>query len=308
MKKLTLLLAGAIFITACAGNKNILNEKMAKYPADQYLTKIASAETKKEAKATALTDLQNIFTGLADTKNSKVRREAILTQAKAAGSWKDKNNKKYYAIAALQRQPALDTLAAYYPPIDNQLSAMAKKISGESDKYVRLKYAMAMPPLFEEREYLDSEHRILSFDAANYNEEFFYSVKNLYNKTFYDIKINAKIDGTDDITVKTHLIDALNSMGFAVGEELPTYDIALNIHTKIDKYPSETTKGLYWTRATATISLKDMETGGIFATFSVSERDGSFREAEAQRRSLIAAGDKAVPLIKEKLLDYVQKK
>jgi hypothetical protein len=97
-------------------------------------------------------------------------------------------------------------------------------------------------------------------------------------------------------------------MGFAVGEEMPSFDIELKINIKVDKVTSKTTEGLYWAYSTAVVSLKDMETGGIFATFSQFSKDGSYQTEEAKRRSLIIVGADSAPVIKQKLLDYVQKK
>ena len=63
IKKLTLLLVCAAALAACAGNKNILNEKMAKYPADKYITKIAAGADKNAAKEAAVKDLRTFFDG-----------------------------------------------------------------------------------------------------------------------------------------------------------------------------------------------------------------------------------------------------
>lgn len=308
MKRLAFVLISALFFSACASNRNILNEKMAKYPAEQYLTKVAFAQTKAEAKAAAAAELAKLFDGLPESEDSGIRRDNVLSLIKTVQWWKNKENKRYYAIAALERDPALKTIEPYYLPIDGQLNAITARIAGENDKFVKLKYAISMPELLAKREALDNEYRRISFDASAYNEESLYSYKSIYNKTFYDIKINAVLSGVDDITVKTYIIDALNELGFGVGEKLPNYDIELAMNTQIDKYASSTLDGLYWSTATATVALKDAATQGIFATFSETERIGSARGEEAKRRSLVAAGKKCAPTVKAKLLDYIQKK
>ena len=308
MKKLALLVAAVAFLGACATNRNILNEKMAKYPADKYLSKVAFGQTKKDAKDAAQAELAKLFEGLPEYKDSAIRRDNILSQIKVVQWWKNKENKRYYAIAALERQPALDTLAPYYAPIDGKLSNITAKIASDNDKFVKVKYAVEIPALLAKRDELDSEYRRISFDGSAYNEEALYSFKSIYNKTFYDIKINAVLTGSDDITVKTYIIDALNDLGFGVGENMKDYDIELAMDTHIDKYASSSLDGLYWSTATATVALKDMATGGVFTTFSETERNGSSRGEEAKRRSLVAAGKKCAPVIKTKLIDYIQKK
>lgn len=302
------LAASLAFLSACTGNKNILADKMSKFPAEQYITKVAAADLKEDAKTNALNDLKAMFNGLPQTEESLVRRNAVLSKAYTAQWWKDKPSKKYYAIAVLERAPAQSAVAPYYAPIDGKLTRLQQQINKEADKFVRLKYAVDMVPSFDERETLDEEYRLLSFDASPYDEDKLYSLKGTLNKTFYDIKINSKISGVDDITVKTYMIDSLNSIGFAVGEDLPSYDLELVIKTSADKYPSQTTDGLYWCTATANVSVKDVATGGVFATFSQSERIGAGRAEEAQRRSLISVGEKCAPLLKQKIIEYVQKK
>lgn len=308
MKKLVVILGAAVLLTACSANKNLLSEKMSKYPSDKYITKVTNSREKQDAKDSALKELKAIFDNLPQYKNSEVRRESIISQAYAAQWWKDKETGKYYAIAVLEREPAQGILKPYYSPIDGQLVNMQNKIAQEKDKFVRLKYAVAMPDLLKQRAEIDSEYSLLTFDGSAFDEEQLYSFKSTLNKTFYDIKINSVITGVDDSTVKTYIIDALNSLGFAVGEDMPVCDIELKLKTAVDKYPSKTTDGLYWSTATANVALKDMETKGIFATFSESERIGSSREEESQRRSLIAVGEKCAPSVKQKLIEYVEKK
>ncbi len=309
MKRVLLMSVVCALMCACTmSNKNLLSEKIAKYPADKYITKIVSDADKKTAKNTALAELKTLFAVLPPYEGSALRRETILSTAYTAQWWKDKNTGKYYAIAVLEREPAMQVLAPYYQPIDVSLSGLQGKITAEPDKFVRLKNAVLMPPLLKQREELDSEYRLLSFSSSAFDEEKLYSFKTAYNKTFYDIKINTTITGLKDNTVKTYIIDALNSLGFGVGEGLQEYDIDLGIETLNDKYASKTTDGLYWSTATANVTLKDKQTGGVFAAFSQAQRIGASREEEAQRRSLIAAGQACAPVIKVKLLEYIEKK
>jgi hypothetical protein len=308
MKKLFIPALAIIFFAACAGNRNILNKKMAKYPAAEYITKIASAQDKKAAKEVAVEELKKIFDGLGNYQDSAVRRENILSQIRAEQWWKDKASGKYYAIAVLERAPAQLILRPYYEPIDGKLENLRARVTGEQDKYVRLKNAVQMQPLFAQRQQLDNEYKLLAFNASAYDEDKLYAFKSVYNKTFYDIKINAEIFGVSDESVKIYLIDALNSIGFYVGEGLTAYDIGLVIKTSVDKYVSKSTDGLFWSTATINVSLRDAATGGVFAAFTKSERDGSMREDEARRRSLIAVGADSAPIIKQKILEYIQKK
>ena len=91
-------------------------------------------------------------------------------------------------------------------------------------------------------------------------------------------------------------------------ENLENADIELIMKAYIDKYESKTLKGLNWCSSTATVTLKDLATGGIFAIYSKTERVGASRKEDAQLRSLVAAGQDAALAVKQKVIDYLDKK
>ena len=111
IKLFVVLLLLALFC-ACSGNKNILRENLKTYPYDQYLSKVASADSKDEAKMTALAELKSIFNNLPTDTETSARRDNLLALAKIADTWtvKQDGNKRYYAMAILERQPALEAL------------------------------------------------------------------------------------------------------------------------------------------------------------------------------------------------------
>ena len=79
MKRVLLLSAVCALMCACTmSNKNLLSEKIAKYPADKYITKIVSDADKKTAKNTALAELKTLFAVLPQYDGSALRRETIL--------------------------------------------------------------------------------------------------------------------------------------------------------------------------------------------------------------------------------------
>ncbi len=297
-------------LCACGGKKNILRENLKEYPYEKYLSKVESADTKDEAKKAALTELKGIFAALPKDNNSEARRENLLALAKVAKTWKMKQEgkKRYYAMAVLERQPALEALEQYYVGYDTQIEALTKKLNEEQDKFTRLKYALQMDKILSKRTALDEEYKILSYDATPYNEELLYNARAAYNRAFYEIKISSKIIGDEQEIIKTPIIERLNELGFQVGENLPNADIELVMKAYIDKYESNTLKGLNWCSSTATVTLKDLATGGIFAIYSKTERVGSARKEEAQLRSLVSAGGEAAVAVKQKVIDYLEHK
>ena len=309
LKRLFVIVPMLAVMCAC-GNKNVLRENLKEYPYDKYLSKVTSADTKDAAKAAALAEIKSIFDTLPSDQESQARRENILSLAKIAKTWKVKQDdtKRYYAMAILERQPAMEALQPYYTGYDAKIENLTNKLNEEPDKFTRIKYAMQMEKLLKERNPLDDEYKILSYDATPYKEELLYNARAAYNRAFYEVKISSKIIGDEQETIKTPIIESLNSLGFQVGENLPNADIELVMKVYVDKYESKTTKGLNWCTSTATVNLKDLATGGIFATYSKTEREGSTRKETSQLRSLVAAGQDASLAVKQKVLDYLERK
>ena len=169
MKLKQLLIAVPLLALMCAcSHKNVLRENLEDYPYDKYLSKVASANTKTEAKAAALAEIKGIFDILPSDPQSQVRRDNILSLAKIAKTWKIKQdgNKRYYAMAILERKPAMEALQPYYTGYDAKIKSLTNNLNEEQDKFVRLKNALTMEKLLKERNPLDDEYRILSYDAT----------------------------------------------------------------------------------------------------------------------------------------------
>jgi|GEM_PF-3584054 hypothetical protein len=308
MKKLLTLSIALLLISACS-NKHIMVKKTEKYPAKQYITKVSYDTQKDIAKENALKEIKSIFNGLkpGDTYTD-ARRQAVLDSAKVVETWKDKTNNKYYALAVIQREQAQKLIEPAYAMIDSKMKTMSDNIEKEENKWRALQYAFAMEDLFAQRQELDEEYKIVSYDKLAYEEKSLNNFKNSYAKAFSDVQIIYEFEGFEDKIVKSKVIEALNSLGFGVSEIKQEADIILHMNIVLDNFSSKTTDGLYWSTATANVNLKEAKNGNIIATFSESQRTGSFRPEEAQRQSQIAAGKVCAPIVKEKLLNYINKK
>ncbi|MBQ4493083.1 MAG: hypothetical protein II972_00550 [Elusimicrobiaceae bacterium] len=308
MKKLLTLSFALLLISACS-NKHILVKNAEKYPADKYITKVAYASKKDQAKQQALKDIKTLYASLPEGDTyTQARRQAVLDSAKIVETWKDKINRKYYAMAAIDREQAKKITEPAYTRIDGKLKNMAEKIEQEPNKWRAVQYAFAMEELFKERQALDEEYALVSHNEIAYQENSLNDFKNSHAKAFDNIKIVYEFEGFEDKIVKSKVIEALNDLGFGVSEKPQESDIILHINIVLDKFPSQTTNGLYWCTSTANVNLKEAPSGNIFATLSESQKVGTFRHEEAQRRSQIAAGQACAPIVREKLVQYINKK
>ena len=308
MKKLLTLSFALLFISACS-NKHVLVKNAEKYPADKYITKVAYANKKDQAKEKALKDIKTLFNSLPKGDDyTQARRQAILDSAKIVDTWKDKINKRYYAMAVIDRNQAEKLIEPAYVQIDSKLKNLADNIEKEPNKWRAVQYALAMEDLFKARQALDDEYKLVSHSELAYQGSNLNGFKTSHAKAFDNIKIIYEFEGFEDKIVKSKVIEAINELGFGVSEVKQDSDVILHMNIVLDKFPSKTTDGLYWCTATANVNLKEAANGNIFATLSQSQRVGTFRAEEAQRRSQIAAGQVCAPIVKEKLIEYINKK
>ena len=308
MKKLLTLGLALVLLGACS-SKHVLVKNTEKYPENKYLTELAYDENKDLAKEKALTEVKKIFATLpAGDTYTQARRQAILDSAKVVETWKDKTNKKYYALAAIDRAQAQKMIEPAYTQIDSKMQTLSDNIEKETNKWRALQYAFNMEELFNQRQLLDEEYALVSHDKLAYQNDSLNTFKNNYNKSFDNVKIIYEFEGFEDKIVKSKVIEAFNELGFGVSEIKQDADLILHMNIDLDNFSSQTTNGLYWCSATANVNLKEAQNGNIVATLSHTQKAGTFRPEEAQRHSQIAAGQACAPIIKEKLIQYINKK
>ena len=126
MKKLLTLSFALLLISACS-NKHILVKNAEKYPADKYITKVAYASKKDQAKQQALKDIKTLYASLPEGDTyTQARRQAVLDSAKIVETWKDKINRKYYAMAAIDREQAKKITEPAYTRLDGKRKNRAR--------------------------------------------------------------------------------------------------------------------------------------------------------------------------------------
>ncbi|WP_428897014.1 hypothetical protein Dip518_000799 [Parelusimicrobium proximum] len=306
MKKIFALLCAVIILSACSTlNKNTLSYRMSKVEGEKYLSALGSGSTKDAAKTNAKEEMRKMLTST--NAGSMPIVADLYNQAFIKDSWKEKNQKKYYAIAVVERKVAKGLLENNFMTLDNQISGLAKNFELEADKFVRIKTAMKIQPLLERRNGLQDLYQLLDFNGLGYQTEKYSSLKNIVYNSMNSVKISLTVLGANSEVLHTHVINALNEMGLSVAINEKS-DISIDVNSEIDDYPSKKVDGLMWAQATASIGLKDMDTGGVFARFSISERQGASRASDAIRRTMDDIGKRAEGEIKTRLYNYLEKR
>jgi len=306
MKKILAVLLAAAFIAGCStANKNTLSYKLSKIDTEKYLTGTGSGATKDDASAKAKADIKKIFDA-SSVANEPVVAD-IYNHAFIKETWKDKKTQTWYAIALLERKVGKDMLKNNLDALDNQLSGLAGQFKNDQDKFAKIKTALKIQPLLVQRNGFEDLYEKIDYNGAGYDPQNFAALKNIVYESMNQVKFSLNVLGKNSEILHTYIIDALNKMGLTVALN-ETSDIAIDVNSEIVEFPSKKVNDLYWCSATATVSLKDTATGGIFGRFSISDRQGSFRSDEAVKYTMNAIGKKAGDEITAKIYDYLERR
>jgi len=222
-------------------------------------------------------------------------------------TWKDKQTKNFYAIALLERTFAKDMLKGSMDALDGQIGGLAGQFKTDTDKFSKIKTALKISPLLVQRNGFEDLYEKIDYNGAGYDPQNFNAMKNIVYDAMNNVKFSLNVLGANSEILHTYIITSLNQKGLTVAVNEKS-DIAVDVNSEITEFPSKKVDGLFWCSATATVSIKDTATGGIFGRFSISDRMGSFRSDEAVKYTMNSIGKKAGDETAQKVSDYLQRR
>ncbi len=303
MKKALVFGLVALLAACSTVNKNTLSYKLSKVNGEKYLTAASMGATKDAASKNAIAEINKRLTAAGG--NGQLVSD-IANHSFIEDTWKDKATKQYYAVAALERKVGKQMIEGEIGNLDGQLDGLSK-LFATSDKFGAIKTAVKIQPLIEQRNNLQNLYEVLDYNGQGYQAEKYVYLKNALYDSMSKVKISLKVLGANSNVLHSHIINGVNEMGLSVAINEPA-DISIDVNSEINEYPSKVVNGLMWCRGTTTVSLKDVATGGIFATFSKSDRQGSARADEAVDRTMNSIGEMAEVEMKVRITNYLAKR
>jgi len=191
--------------------------------------------------------------------------------------------------------------------LDGRLGGLVSQFKTDNDKFSKIKTALKIQPLLVRRNGFEDLYEKIDYNGAGYDPQNFAALKNVVYESMNSVKFSLNVLGQNSEILQTYIIDALNKMGLSVAVNEAS-DIAIDVNGEITEFPSKRVGALFWCSATATVSLKDAATGGIFGRFSISDRQGSFRSDEAVKYTMNAVGKQAGDETAKKVSDYLQRR
>lgn len=306
MKKIALLAMTAVLAAACSTvNKNTLSYKLSKVNGEKFLTAVSSGfEKKADAEADAKRIMKNRLTA-AGGENDIIVAD-LYNHAFIQDTWRDKTNKKYYAIAALERRVGKDMIIKEIHNLDGQINGLASQFE-TADKFGQVRTGLKIQPVIEQRNSFQDLYALLDFGGQGFEADKYNALKKSIYESLNKVKFSLTVKGANSNILHSHIINGLNEIGLSVAIN-EAADISVDVTSEINEYPSKIVNGLMWCRSTSTIALKDMSTGGIFSTFTVTDRQGSSRAEEAVIRTMDSVGQSSSVEVQTRLLNYLAKR
>lgn len=341
MKNMTLL-AIAMSLSACGGGASVkksssggarpqwVEGESAKWPRSQYVTGVGSADDEGGAADRARGEISRVFSsnvsvdttldesegtvsagGRTTTSFSqqvaqsvKTASQKMLEGVEIVERWKDASSSRYYALATLNKGKAMAAVAEKTLALDADASLWKTKMDASGDKFERAKAAAKLSALLKGRLDLENDRRVLG--GGN---------------------LPSTVDVTAAKAAATAALAALDVVVIATGdhaEELETGIatglIASGLRAKRgnpgdkgdmiveSQSGAQTVEGgdarWKWSRATATITLKDGREEKTFSRFDVSERQASADAGEARRRAAAGLAKKSAEKVAAAISDF----
>ncbi len=217
----------------------------------------------------------------------------LLEGTEIVERWKDGATGRYYALAVLNKGKALQAVTEKATALDADAAKWKGELDAASDTFSRAKAAAKLSALLKGRLELENDRRVLSggsfpssVDAA--------AAKAAAAKALaaLDVIVIASGDGADNL--ETGIVSGLAASGLMAkrGNAGDTGDLVVEAQSAASPVEGGDERWK-WSRATATVTLKDGREGKTFARFDAGDRQASADAGEAKRRAVAGLAKKA---------------
>lgn len=305
MKKLIILAIIGIFIVGCASSrKKTASYKLAQYPKTQYIAESGTDYSEIKAMEIAIFKITDQFPTLKNSGYIGIEKK-IMDSIRIDETWLDKKTGETNSIAIMKRDPIKNILKSDIDGLMLSLKGYASRINNSKDKYEKVKYAMSISKFSKKASFINEQIRVIDYENKGYLEKEISDINTLVSKTLSELKVAVVFSTEENEIIKTSVIKALNDLGLQADISLENPDMEIEVSIETNSFDSPTMDGLYWAESITSVSMKDMETKGVFARFTHKAKDGSFREQRAVNKSFTNTGKEIAGKIYSSLYLYI---
>ena len=220
--------------------------------------------------------------------------------------WKDASTSRYYALAVLNKGKALGAVSEKTAALDADAAQWKTRLDAATEKFERAKAAAKLSALLKGRLDLENDRRVIGGGTLASTLDVS-AAKAAAAKALsaLDVVVAATGDGADEL--ETGIVTGLVASGLMAKRGSPGDKGDLIVESKS---AAESVTGAderwKWSRATATVTLKDGREDKAFSRFDVSERQASADAGEARRRAVAALAKKTSDKVAAAINDFFQ--
>ncbi|MBI3288912.1 MAG: LPP20 family lipoprotein [Elusimicrobia bacterium] len=301
-----------------------------RFPRSQYVVGVGSGDDEAAASDRARGEIARVFMSAVNVNTTVDESETSLTQGGKTSSsfsqliaqnvrtasqkmlegvevverWRDSATGRHYALASLSKSKAMAAVEEKTAALDADAAQWKAKLDAASDTFERAKAAAKLAAVLKGRLELENDRRVLGggalpsgVDAAAAKSAAAAALAAL------DVVVAATGDGADQI--ETGIVSGLAAAGLTAKRGNPGDKGDLVIDAAAESQPVDGgDKRWKWSRAAATVALRDGRADKTFARFTVSDRQASADAAEARRRALGGLAKKASETVSAAIADF----
>lgn len=344
MRSLLVLCAATSLLAGCGGGAAVrkassggqrpawVEGDSAKFPRSQFVTGVGSGDDEESAADRARGEISRVFSSAVDANTSvdeiessvdtdgrktitfsqqvaqsvRTASKKMLEGVEIVERWKDGASARYYALAALSKGKAMAAVEEKTRALDADASQWKARLDAATDRFDKAKAGAKLSALLKGRLDLENDRRVLgggalasTVDASSARAAATRALEAL------DVVVIATGDHADDL--ETGIVTGLVASGLT-GKRGNAGDKGdLIVESRSASQPVEgTDKAWKWSRANATVTLKDGRDDKAFSRFEVSERAASGDAGEARRRASAALAKSAAEKTTAAITAYFQ--
>jgi hypothetical protein len=325
---------GAASVKASSGGSRPqwVEGESSKWPRAQYVTGVGSADDEEAAADRARGEISRVFNSnvSVDTsvdesestvnaggktsvsfsqqlaQNVRTASKKMLEGVEIAERWKDSASARYYALAVLNKGKAMGAVAEKTQALDADASQWKASLDAAGDKFERAKAGAKLAALLKGRLELENDRRVLGGGALASTVDVS-AAKAAAAKALQalDVVVIATGDNADEL--ETGIVTGLVAAGMTAKRGNPGDKGDLIIESKSAANALDIAdKSWKWTRATATVTLKDGREEKVFARFDASDRQASADAGESRRRAAAGLAKTTAAKVSAAINDFFQ--
>ncbi|KPJ78807.1 MAG: hypothetical protein AMJ54_01600 [Deltaproteobacteria bacterium SG8_13] len=303
------------------------------FPPGRYLTGVGYGNERPAAEDKARAEIAKIFTSHIDSSNrtyqeifesrtggksrsaesinfeeiTRVSTQKVLSGVRIGRVYRDPSaSPEYYALAVLDRIQAAEILRSRIVELDRQIEQLLSDSRNQTDKLTRIKLMRSCIEQHALRQAYNAELRIVERSGRGIPPPVnIAEIKTQFaGALLKDFLIALSVQGSRADEVRRALVEALNSKGFSVSEQISSASVLARGRVEIKPIPQSDADWKF-VRWSAYFDLVDQNGGAVFGSVHKSGKSGHLTTAQAEDRAVRSIRQSLAAEISEDLSNYI---